>query len=216
MITQSIAAIAAVVAYQAGAHYAAATPGAHGLGLALALAPPLAMALAAAARSRLRAWLVPLWIVACAALWFARVSLAMHFGWGLYLEHLSFNLMMALLFGRTLAPGGTPLCTRFAILMGGGAPTPTVARYTRRVTLAWTLFFVATAAVSTLLFATASIVTWSTFANYLSLPLVGIMFAAEHACRRLALPGEPSPSVVDAIRAYRQTTQRPEPRTQTP
>ena len=66
-----------------------------------------------------------------------------------------------------------------------GAVTPAVARYTRQITLAWTLFFVAIAAVSTLLFATAPIVTWSTFANYLSLPLVAVMFAAEHACRRL-------------------------------
>ena len=46
-----------------------------------------------------------------------------------------------------------------------GAVTPAVARYTRQITLAWTLFFVAIAAVSTLLFATAPIVTWSTFAN---------------------------------------------------
>jgi len=122
---------------------------------------------------------------------------------------------MALLFGRTLASGNTPLCTQFAGLIHDSALTPAVARYTRHVTLAWTLFFLATAAVSTLLFATTSIVTWSTFANYLSLPLVGVMFAAEHACRRFALPGEPGPSVVDAIRAYRQTTQRREPRAQT-
>lgn len=206
MITQGIAAIAAVVAYQVGAHYAATTPGAHGFGLALALVPPLAMALAAAARSRQRAWLIPIWAAACAALWFARAPLAVHFGWGLYLEHASFNLMMALLFGRTLAPGKTPLCTQFAGLIHKGTLTPAVARYTRHVTLAWTLFFVATTAVSTLLFAAASIVTWSTFANYLSLPLVGVMFAAEHACRRFALPGEPSPSIADTIRAYRQTT----------
>lgn len=216
MIIQSIAAIAAVVAYQVGAHYAAATPCAHGFGLALALVPPLAMALAAAARSRLRGWLMPLWVAACAALWLARVPLAMHFGWGLYFEHVSFNLMMALLFGRTLAPGSAPLCTQFAVLIDNGAITPAVARYTRHVTLAWTLFFVATAAISTLLFATTSIATWSTFANYLSLPLVGVMFAAEHACRRFALPGEPSPSVVDAICAYRRTMRRPEPHTQTP
>lgn len=216
MIIQGIAAIAAVAAYQVGAHYAAATPGAHGVGLALALLPALAMAFAAAARSRLRAWLVPLWIAACAALWSARASLAMHFGWGLYLEHVSFNLAMALLFGRTLMPGNTPLCTQFAVLIHNGAPAPAVVRYTRHVTLAWTLFFVATAAVSTLLFAATPIVTWSTFANYLSLPLVGVMFAVEHACRRFVLPGEPGPGIIEAIRAYRQTTQRPVPRAQTP
>ena len=79
------------------------------------------------------------------------------------------------------------------------------------ITLAWTLFFVAIAAVSTLLFATAPIVTWSTFANYLSLPLVAVMFAAEHACRRFALPHEPRPRMVDAVRAYRATTHASQP-----
>ncbi|WP_235879268.1 hypothetical protein [Burkholderia sp. USMB20] len=131
---------------------------------------------------------------------------ARHFEWGLYLEHASFNLAMALLFGRTLAAGQVPLCTRFATLIHGTI-TPAVARYTRHITLAWTLFFVAIAAVSTLLFATAPIVAWSTFANYLSLPLVAVMFAAEHACRRFALPHDARPRMVDAVRAYRASTQ---------
>ncbi|KWK11434.1 hypothetical protein [Burkholderia stagnalis] len=205
-IAHGVLAAGAVIAYQAGAHYAAATPGAHALGLAMALVPPLLLALGAAWRSPRRAWLVPAWTLAAAALWAAREPLARHFGWGLYLEHLSFNIAMALLFGRTLAAGRVPLCTQFATLIHGTA-TPPVARYTRQITVAWTLFFVATAAVSTLLFATASIVAWSTFANYLSLPLVAVMFAAEHACRRFALPHEPRPRMLDAVRAYRQATQ---------
>ncbi|KVT96291.1 hypothetical protein WK60_08980 [Burkholderia ubonensis] len=204
-IARGALAVGAVVAYQAGAHYAAATPGAHGFGLAMALVPPLLLALGAALRSPRRAWLVPAWALAAAALWAAREPLARHFGWGLYLEHASFNLAMALLFGRTLAAGQTPLCTRFAAMVHG-AVTPAIARYTRQITIAWTLFFVAIAAVSTLLFATAPIVAWSTFANYLSLPLVAMMFAAEHACRRFALPHEPRPRMLDAVRAYRQAT----------
>ncbi|MGU7781475.1 hypothetical protein [Burkholderia sp. PU8-34] len=205
-IARGAVAVGAVVAYQAGAHYAAATPGAHGFGLAMALVPPLLLALGAALRSPRRAWLVPAWTLAAAALWAARAPLARHFEWGLYLEHLSFNLAMALLFGRTLAAGQVPLCTRFAAMIHGTV-TPAVARYTRQITAAWALFFVAIAAVSTLMFATASIVAWSTFANYLSLPLVAVMFAAEHACRRFALPHEPRPRMVDAVRAYRATTQ---------
>ncbi|HDR9508014.1 hypothetical protein C5615_16965 [Burkholderia cepacia] len=206
-IARCVAAVGAVAAYQAGAHYAAATPGAHGFGLAMALVPPLLLALGAALRSPRRAWFVPAWLLAAAALWAARAPLAQHFEWGLYLEHASFNVAMALLFGRTLAAGEVPLCTRFATMVHGhGAVTPAIARYTRQITLAWTLFFVAIAAVSTLLFATAPIVTWSTFANYLSLPLVAVMFAAEHACRRFALPHEPRPRMIEAVRAYRATT----------
>lgn len=200
------AGVGTVVAYQAGAHYAAATPGAHGVGLAMALVPPLAIALVAAIRSGRRAWLVPVWTLVCATLWTAREPLARHFGWGLYLEHASFNLMMAYVFGRTLAAGREPLCTHFARIVHGTL-TPRIARYSRQVTLAWTLFFLATAAVSTLLFAMAPIVTWSTFANYLSLPLVGVMFVVEYLCRRLVLRGEPRSSLFDAVRAYRQSGQ---------
>ncbi|MCP3712533.1 hypothetical protein M3I54_37405 [Paraburkholderia sp. CNPSo 3274] len=198
--------VALVAAWQIGAHYAVATPGAHGFGLAMALVPPLAIALAAAARSPRRVWLLPLWALVVLALWFMRTPLAFHFEWGLYLEHVSFNLAMALLFGRTLAAGRVPLCTQFASMIHGGALTPAVARYTRQITLAWTLFFIAIAGVSTLMFAVAPIVAWSTFANYLALPLVAVMFVAEHACRRFVLPGEPNAGMLDAIRAYRQTT----------
>lgn len=199
-------AVAAVAAWQVGAHYAVATPGAHGFGLAMAFVPPLLIALAAAARSPRRAWMLPLWTLVALALWLARTPLAHHFEWGLYLEHVSFNLAMALLFGRTLAAGRVPLCTQFAAMIHGGALTPAVARYTRQITFAWTLFFLAIASVSTLMFAMAPIVAWSTFANYLALPLVAVMFVAEHACRRFALPGEPRAGMLDAIRAYRQTT----------
>lgn len=197
-------AIATVAAYQLLAHRAVATPGQHGLGLAMALLPPLAIALAAAARSPRRAVWLPLWTLAAAALWAARTPLARHFEWGLYLEHVSFNLGMALLFGRTLVMGREPLCTQFAAMIHGSL-TPAVARYTRQITVAWTLFFVATAAVSTLMFALAPIVAWATFANYVALPLVGAMFVAEHACRRFALPREPRAGMLDAIRAYRQS-----------
>ena len=198
--------VAAVAAWRIGAHYAVATPGAHGFGLAMALVPPLAIALAAAARSPRRTWLLPLWMLVALALWFMRTPLALHFEWGLYLEHVSFNLAMALLFGRTLGAGRVPLCTQFATMIHGGTLPPAVVRYTRQITLAWTLFFVAIAGVSTLMFAVAPIVAWSTFANYLALPLVAVMFVAEHACRRFALPGEPNAGMLDAIRAYRQTT----------
>lgn len=197
-------AVAGVIAYQLLAHRAVATPGEEGLGLAMALLPPLVLALGAAAGSPRRAWLLPLWALTVGALWSARTPLAYRFEWGLYLEHVSFNLGLALLFGRTLAAGREPLCTQFARTMRGGGPLPrAIVRYTRRITLAWTLFFVAIAAVSTLMFAFAPIVAWATFANYVALPLVGAMFAAEHACRALALPHEPRARMLDAVRAYR-------------
>ncbi|MGV2287118.1 hypothetical protein AAHK20_00260 [Trinickia sp. YCB016] len=195
--------IAFVAGYEIGAHYAVSTPGLQGVGLALALTPLLALTLAVALQPSRRSWMLPLWLAASAALWMARAPLAQHFEWGLYLEHLSFNLMMAAVFGRTLRPGHEPLCSRFAAMVHGPL-TPAVAVYTRRITLAWTLFFITMAGVSTLLFALSSIVVWSTFANYLMLPLVALMFAAEYGCRRFALPEERS-SILDGVRAYQRS-----------
>jgi uncharacterized membrane protein len=200
------AVVAAITLYQLGAHYAASTPGAHGFGLALVIVPLLLAALSAAVRSAYRAWLLPVWIIACVALWMVRAPLAHHFGLGLYLENLSFNLALAWMFGRTLQSDREPLCTRLATMVHGPLTRP-VARYTRQVTLAWTLFFVCIAGVSTLLFATAPISSWSTFANFISLPLVAVMFIVEYACRRLALPGMRRSSPLDAIRAYWRSTQ---------
>jgi hypothetical protein len=89
--------------------------------------------------------------------------------------------------------------------MIGGPPAPRVRHYTRTITAAWTAFFVAIAAVSTALFASSPVIVWSTFANYLALPLVGAMFVGEHAWRRIALPDVDRPGMLAAIRAYRQS-----------
>jgi uncharacterized membrane protein len=202
-LARAVAGVALVVTYEMGAHYAVSTPGMHGVGLALALAPLMAATFGAAVRSDRRAWLLPLWSLGCVALWVARAPLAHHFVWGLFFEHVSFNLAMAVLFGHTLLRGREPLCSRYACLVHGPL-TPAVARYTRRITAAWMLFFIAMAGASTLLFALTSIVSWSTFANYLILPLVALMFIAEYGCRRLVLPGEARSGIFDGVRAYRQ------------
>jgi uncharacterized membrane protein len=184
-IARGAATVGVIAACELGTHYAASTPGAEGFGVAVVVAPLLLIALAAAARTPHRGWLLPLWACGCAALWLARAPLVRHFEWGAYLEHLSINLVMAFVFGRTLAAGRQPLCSQF--------------------TFAWTAFFLAIASVSTLLFVTAPLVVWSTFANYMTLPLVAVMFVGEHAWRRVALPNVQRPTMFAAARAYRHT-----------
>lgn len=205
-IARGAAGCAPVVGYEAGAHYAVTTPGLQGVGLALVVVPALAVVLGIAARSPRRAWLLPLVAVGTAALWLARGYLERHYEWGLYLEHVLFNGALGYCFGRTLARGREPLCSQFAAMARGGPLMPEIAAYTRRVTVAWTLFFAAVIGVSTLLFATASIETWSTFANYLTLPLAALFFVVEHAWRRFALPGVRSSGMLASIRAYRRST----------
>jgi uncharacterized membrane protein len=206
-LARGATACGALAACELGTHYAASTPGAQGLGLMVVIAPLLAIAFAAAARTRQRVWLLPLWALGCGALWLLRAPLGRHFEWGAYFEHLGFNLAMAYVFGRTLAAGRRPLCSQFAAMVHGTL-TPAVAHYTRQITVAWTVFFLMIAGVSTLLFAVSSVVVWSTFANYMTLPLVAVMFVGEHAWRRVALPNMQRSSLFAAARAYRQTMQQ--------
>ncbi len=205
-MARKAAGAAFVLAYEIGAHHAVATPGWVGLGLALVLTPAAIVAFGLALRSPYRAVLLPVLAAVAALLWVLHGPLARHYEWGLFLEHALFNGALGYLFGRTLAPGREPLCSQFAAMVRGRPLAPEIAAYTRRITAAWTIFFAVVVAVSTLLFATASLQTWSTFANYLTLPLVALMFVVEHACRRFALPGIESSGMLDSIRAYRRST----------
>jgi uncharacterized membrane protein len=120
-----------------------------------------------------------------------------------FVEHVGTNLAFAVVFGRTLAAGHEPLITQLARFAHPEGLSPIKLRYTRQVTVAWTAFFIATAAVSTGLFLLAPAAVWSVFANFLTLPLILLMFAAEHLCRYLLLPSFERGSIADTIRAFR-------------
>jgi uncharacterized membrane protein len=81
--------------------------------------------------------------------------------------------------------------------------TPALLRYTRQVTLAWTLFFLSSAALSILLFFFASTEAWSVFANILALPLVAVMFVAENEVRKRVLPPQDRVGILATVRAFR-------------
>ena len=80
-----------------------------------------------------------------------------------------------------------------------------VVRYTRQVTRAWTLFFLGMSLVSAVLFLFGTIEAWSVFANFLSLPLVLLMFVAEHLVRLHKLPHLEQHSIMESILAFRRT-----------
>jgi uncharacterized membrane protein len=107
-----------------------------------------------------------------------------------------------------LIAGRQPLCARFAEAVH--APlTPQHEVYARQVTVAWTLFFAAMALASTLLFFLAPLTTWSVFANFLTLPLVVLMFIAEYWVRRWALPDMQHAHFLSAVRAFRNSSTHP-------
>ncbi|MEZ5706657.1 MAG: hypothetical protein R3E56_16175 [Burkholderiaceae bacterium] len=87
--------------------------------------------------------------------------------------------------------------------MHGGALSDKQVRYTRRVTLAWSLFFAAMVVVSVGLFLWAPLPVWSAFATLLGGPLIGAMFVVEVLVRRWVMRGEPSGSLRDTVKAWR-------------
>ena len=85
------------------------------------------------------------------------------------------------------------------------ASLPEEVRYSRQVTLAWTLFLLAISLISSVLFFFASIEVWSVFANFLSFPLILLMFAAEYLVRLRKLPHQKKHSIMDGMLAYWKT-----------
>ena len=178
------------------------------LGALVAIAPVVLIALALAWRSPRRFILLGVLVLLCIALWAGWPALENHFGLVYWLQHVGLQLILFITFGRTLLAGRQPLCTRFAEAVHA-LVTPQHEIYARQVTIAWTLFFAAMALASTLLFFLAPLATWSVFANFLTLPLVALMFIAEYWVRRRLLPDLQHARILDAVRAFRNTPARP-------
>jgi len=122
--------------------------------------------------------------------------------WLYPVPYLAVYLGLLWLFGRTLRAGQQALITRLATHVHGEISVP-MARYTRRVTLAWCVFFAAMALVSLLLFLFEPLPVWSVFNSLLNLPLVVIMYLGEYAWRTWRYPDFPHASVATVFRAFR-------------
>jgi uncharacterized membrane protein len=199
---------ALVVGYPLLAHYTNESAHSRNLGALVAIAPVVLIAVALAWRSRRRFIMLGVLVLLCIALWAGWPALENHFGLVYWLQHVGMQLILFVTFGRTLIAGRQPLCTRFAQAVH--APlTPRHEIYARQVTIAWTMFFAAMALASTLLFFLAPLATWSVFANFLTLPLVALMFIAEYWVRRWVLPDIQHTHILDAVRAFRNSSARP-------
>lgn len=120
----------------------------------------------------------------------------------LYLvQHVGINLFLAVGFGGTLRAGHTALITQLAERVHCNF-TPAMAAYTRRLTGVWTLYFIATAALSLGLYAFARFEAWAVFANVLTPLAVAALFGGEYWLRYRLHPEFERASLADAIRSY--------------
>ncbi len=199
---------ALVIGYPLLAHYTNESAHSGNLGALVAIAPVVLIALVLAWRSPRRYIMLGVLVLLCIALWAGWSALENHYGLVYWLQHVGMQLILFITFGRTLIAGRQPLVTRFAQAVHP-VVTPQHAIYTRQVTIAWTLFFATMVLASTLLFFLAPLATWSVFANFLTLPLVALMFIAEYWVRRWVLPDMRHMRILDAVRAFRNTPARP-------
>ena len=197
-----------VIAYPLLAHYTNRSAQHGNLGALLAIAPVVLTALVLAWRATRRLLMLGMVLLLCIALWALWPALEHHFGVVYWLQNAGVLLVLCIVFGRTLLAGQKPLCTRFAEAIHPPL-TPRHEIYARQVTVAWTLFFAVMLLISTLLFFLAPLATWSVFANFMTLPLVALMFIAEYRVRKRVLPGLPHTHILDAVRAFRNTPVNP-------
>lgn len=197
-----------VIAYPLLAHYTNESAPGGSLGAGVAIVPVLLIALVLAWRSARRLLMLGIMMLSCVALWAGWPLLQYHFGVVYWLQHAGMNLVLGIAFGRTLIAGQKPLCTRFAEAVH--APlTPRHEIYARQVTVAWTLFFATMVLISTGLFFLAPLATWSVFANFMTLPLVALMFIVEYRVRLRMLPDARHTHIMDAVRAFKNTPVSP-------
>ncbi len=196
---------ALVIAYSLLAHYT--NISASHLGAPLSIAPLLFLALVLAWNSPRRF----IMLIALSLLSIMLINewsvLEQHFGLIYWIQDVGLQLILLVTFGHTLFAGRQPLCTRFAEAVHPPL-TPQHEIYTRKVTIAWTLFFAMMVLTSTLLFFLAPLSIWSIFANFLTLPLIALMFIVEYWVRRWALPDVQNTHILDAVRAFRNNSAR--------
>lgn len=151
----------------------------------------------------------PLWsailVAAAVAAFFlereGRLGLAAAYG----VPHAAIYVFLLYLFGHTLLPGREALITRLARRVHGTLP-PYMEAYTRRLTVAWCVFFIAQLLASGLLFAFARLVTWSMFINLLNFPLLLLMFVGEYRYRAARYRDYPHATIAQTIRAFTTDT----------
>jgi uncharacterized membrane protein len=175
--------------------------GEHGtLGALLAIAPVGLIALILAWRSAQRLLGLTAWLIAAvsvAAYWH---SLRAQFVWVYLIQQVGIYSLLGLSFGRTLSLNRVPLCTQIALRVYGTLPADAL-RYTRQVTIAWTLFFAVTTVTLLFLFMAAPVRVWSAFATFGTTTLVILLFAIENRVRRLVLPNMRHVGVIATIHA---------------
>ena len=202
-LVRALLAGAGILIYALAMHYTSAVRPAPDAAAALVLAPFAITALITAWHAPARIVMLLICTLAGGVVIAFWQTFTSHLGWIYYLQHVGIYVFLGLIFGRTLVNSRIPLCTQIGVFLHDQM-TERVIRYTRQVTIAWTAYFLLTAAISTLLFFLASFEAWSIFGNLLGGPLMTAMFLIEYAVRCRVLPPAERGNLANTWRAWKQ------------
>ena len=121
-------------------------------------------------------------------------------------QHVAVHLLLALVFAATLQAGRESLITALARRVHGGL-TADMAAYSRKVTVAWTLYFLVMAALSLVLFAFAPFAVRAVFANIATPLAMAALFVGEYVLRYRLHPEFERATLSQAMTAYSQRSQ---------
>ena len=201
MALRLVAAGLAGAAYLGGTHWLMTSAPSSSWNAVLIVGPMLAAAAVVARQRRQRALALVLALATAALV----VQAARGGGVAaetLYLgQHVAIHLLLAFVFGSTLAAGREPLVSALARRVHGGL-TPEMAAYSRKVNVAWTVYFVAMALVSIVVFVAAPFAVWATFANLVTPLAIVAMFVGEYLLRYRLHPEFERATLAQAVRAY--------------
>lgn len=193
--------LALILGYSLLANYTLQSKQHASIGALLAIAPYFLTCFLLALNAKRRFLMLGLLALSSPIFWLAWEYFKLHYDWVYWLMHESLQLLLLITFARTLMPDQVPLCTQFATIVHGSL-SPAHARYARKVTAAWVLFFVAILLISNWLFFFYPITTWSIFVNFAYLPLVTTMFIVEYMIRKRVLPKEDQANIMEAVHAF--------------
>ncbi len=210
MRARALLVVAFGVAYVAATHWLMTGAPASTWNAVLVVGPMLALAAFVSWQRRLRA------LAAVAAA--ATIGLVVQAwrGGGLSAEalyvaqHVVVHLLLAAMFGATLQAGREPLIALLARRVHTRI-TADMADYARKVTVAWTLYFIVMAALSLVLFETAPFAWWAVFANLLTPLAMAAMFIGEFVLRYRLHPEFERATLAQAMSAYSRGSAAVEP-----
>jgi uncharacterized membrane protein len=187
-----------VVAYAALSQYSNSVPDARGLATSLSIAPLLLVGAILVWRGLHKVVALSIFALAATLLILYWTLLTEYYEWNDVVQQCGVYAAASIGFGRSLFGGRVPLCTQLSLRLHGPLTTAEIA-YTRKATVALTLFYGLLAPAILVLFFVTSLRVWSLFTNFAVFGLIGLMFAADHAIRRRLLPHRPG-GILAALR----------------